>query len=352
MNKKDIIDQDLIKYNADAVIISNDFNRYWYTNFHSSAGYIIVTKNKSYLLIDNRYFEAAKQQVLNCEVLLFKSLQDLKDLINKLEIKEVIVEKEYITLETLETYWKMNLKTIGIESRYWRIVKDESAIKALTKAAQIAADTIEWLRKQPIIGKTEKEVATMIAVHMLELGATGNSFDSIVATGKNGAIPHHVPDDTILEEGNLVTVDIGCMYDYYASDITRTFALGNKLNDPKLEELYYAVLEANLKGIEAAKIGNTGEVVDKVCREYIDNIQDFKGYFTHATGHGVGLEVHELPYVSPRARRLLEKNNVCTIEPGIYIPGLGGARIEDTIIITDNEANIITSNAKKNLYNE
>lgn len=352
MDKKDLVLLDVKNLKADAAIINNEFNRYWYTDFYSSAGFVIIHETKSILLIDNRYFEAAKKKVKNCEVRLFKNYNDLSDIFKELNIKTLVVEEEYTTLEVLNKLQELGCKTVGVLSRKWRIVKDNKALKALKKAAEIAAASIEWIRKQKIIGKTEKEVAKMIAIHMLELGATSNSFDLIVATGKNGAVPHHSPDDTILESGNLVTVDIGCMYDHYASDITRTFALGKKLKDKRLEVLYNTVLEANLKGISAAKANVTGEEVDKVCRDYIDAFPEYKGYFTHSTGHGVGLEVHELPYVSPRAKNVLEVHEVCTVEPGIYIPGVGGARVEDTLIIQKNKPVVITDLAKKNLYNE
>lgn len=351
MNKLDIILSDLKKFKADAAIITSEYNRFWFTNFWSSAGYLIINESNQYFLVDNRYFNAAKVQINNAEVLSFTSIQDLKDLLNKMKIQTLLVEKEYTNLKQLELYWKMSFETVGVESRKWRIIKDNSAILALSQAAKIAAKAIEWIRTQNIIGKTEIEVAKMITIHMIELGATSNSFDLIVATGKNGAIPHHQPDNTILEEGNLVTIDIGCMYDHYASDITRTFALGNKIKNPILEKIYNVVLESNLRGIRHIKANVYGDEIDKICRNYISSFDEFKDYFTHATGHGVGLEVHELPYVSLRSHNILPLNSVCTVEPGIYIPEIGGVRIEDTILVKEDGPIVLTEFASKKLFN-
>ena len=348
----EIVKQDVCSLGADAALINSEYNRYWFTGFHSTAGYVLVTKEQAYLVIDARYFEAAKVKVTNCKVLLLKRFSDLVDIIHELKINKLLIESEYCTYEEFTRYQAyFGCSISGVISRRWRIVKDEKALTALKKAAEIGAVTINWVRTQPIIGKTEKEVATMIAIHMLELGASGNSFDLIVATGKNGAIPHHAPDDTVLEEGNLVTVDIGCIYDYYCSDITRTFALGDHLNDPRLKQIYDTVFESQRLGFEAVKAGVTGDYVDAQSRDYIDNRSPFKGYFTHSTGHGVGLEVHELPYVSPHATEVLKANEVFTVEPGVYIPGVGGVRIEDTLIVTDGKPIVITGKATKNLFN-
>lgn len=350
MDKKNIIVSDLKKYNADTAVIISHFNRYWFTDFLSSAGFLVINENSSFFLVDYRYYEAAKIKITDAEVLPFHNLEDLKNLLTRINAKRLMVEEEYITLEELTMLWRLGYETIGTTSRKWRVIKTDNEIESLKKSASIAAQTIEWAKKQNLIGKTEIEVAKMLSIHMLELGATSNSFDLIVATGLNGAIPHHQPDDTILEEGNLVTLDIGCMYNNYASDITRTFALGSKLKNPELEKLYNVVLKANTDGILTVKAGIKGSDVDKVARNYISSFKEYKDYFTHATGHGVGLEVHELPYVSLRSDNILPLNSVCTVEPGIYIPGVGGARIEDTVVVSEDKAIILTEEATKDLY--
>lgn len=196
---------------------------------------------------------------------------------------------------------------------------------------------------------SEKEVAKMITIHMLELGASKNSFDPIVASGINGANPHHKPTDKLIELGDMITIDIGCIYNGYCSDITRSFILGTKPTNNELIDIYNKVLEAQLAGIDAAIVGKSGFEVDKVCRDIISNSK-YKDYFNHSTGHGVGIQVHELPNVSINNNEHLVNNNVITIEPGIYVPNIGGVRIEDTIVVYENKPIILTRKANKNIF--
>ncbi len=193
---------------------------------------------------------------------------------------------------------------------------------------------------------TELEVANLSYQKMLEFGATKQSFDTIVASGINGSFPHHKPTDKKIEAGELVTIDMGCIYKGYCSDITRTFPVGGPIKDKQLQEAYDVVLASNKAGIAAVKAGVKGSHVDKVARDIISN-SEFKDYFVHSTGHGVGIDVHELPSVSPSYEGRLLNNAVVTVEPGIYIPNVGGIRIEDMVLVHDDEPIVLTYGIEK-----
>lgn len=360
MIKVDIVVKLIKDLNLDGILINSDDNRFWFSKFLSSAGYFFINKkHEVFFLIDGRYYDFAcsffketKVQVVLLKTSINKTLKDLiLDLLDKLEIRKLGIESEYTSLKD---YMFLNsikdLKLISFDSYKLRSIKDENEINNLQIAANIAAETIEWIRKQIKPGMTEKEVAKMITIHMLELGGSKNSFDPIVASGINGSNPHHKPTNKVIENGDMITIDIGCVYNGYCSDITRSFILGNKPNNDKMVEIYNKVLEAQLKGIESAIIGNTGSEVDKVCRDIISS-SEYKDFFNHSTGHGVGIQVHELPNVSASNNEKLVNNNVITIEPGIYVPKIGGVRIEDTIVIRENKPIILTIKASKNLFN-
>lgn len=360
---RDTVKKILAATKFDGLLLLSGVNRFWFTNFDSSMGYLLINKDASGIfLLDGRYYETAKKE-LNLEGLEVRLLEtnktvadQLNEALNSLKIKSLLVESEYTTLK--DTLLLRNLevdKLHSFESARLRIVKKDFEIEKLQKAADIAADTIEWIKKQIRPGMTEIQVANMITDHMLRLGASKNSFDPIVASGINSAFPHHHPTNKVINKLDIVTVDIGCIFEGYCSDITRTFILGNEREFKKangsleLLNIYNTVLEAQLSGIKASKIGITGKELDAVCRDVISNTK-YKDYFVHSTGHGVGIEVHELPNVSKFNLKPMEKNNVITIEPGIYIPQLGGVRIEDTIVIQDGEPLVLTKRANKNLF--
>jgi Xaa-Pro aminopeptidase len=193
-------------------------------------------------------------------------------------------------------------------------------------------------------GMTEKEVALRLEVIMREHGATSSSFDTIVASGWRSALPHGVASDKVIEKGDLVTLDFGAYYQGYASDITRTVMMGKPT--AKQKEIYQIVLEANKKAIAGVQPGKTGKEVDAIARNYIKE-HGYGEYFGHSTGHGLGMEVHEKPLVSTRGEEALVPGMVITIEPGIYIPDLGGVRIEDDLIVTESGYENITNVSKE-----
>ena len=354
MNPKDSIVSYLVESKVDGCVLMSDVNRFWYTGFMSSAGYIIINKDgHSILLIDGRYFYLAKQKVHNIdEVVLLDGpvKQKLNSIFKQLNIETIALEGEYTTLQELKLFKSLDLKEIkDFNSAILRQTKQEFEIQKLQKAADIAALTIEWIKTQKLIGKSEKEVATMISIHMLEMGAEKNSFDPIVASGKNGSIPHHQNSDKLIEDGDMLTLDIGCIYEGYCSDITRSFIVGDfKKANPEILEIYEIVKNAQQLGIDKAKQGMTGHEIDQIVRGYIDNTK-YKDYFTHSTGHGVGIEVHEYPYISKNYQDIVGNYSVFTIEPGIYVPDVGGVRIEDTVYFKNGELFVLTDKSNKNI---
>lgn len=342
---------DVIKYalevnNADAFLLVSDTNRYWLTEFESSFGFVLATKNSIHLLLDKRYYQKAVDTIAdqNINVICYTSKNQLIDLIKQHNVNVLMVEKEYFTFDDYLFFRHSILDIISFPSDVLRIQKTEKEIEYIQKACDIVCEAMNWIQNQDLIGKTEIEVANMMTCHMLHLGATKNSFDPIVASGTNGAYPHHKPTKKIILNDEFITIDAGCIYKGYCSDLTRTFPLGTP--NEKLIEAYKTVFKSNAAGLENAKYKVLGKDVDAICRNIIDETE-FKDYFVHSTGHGVGINVHELPNTSPAYDKPLEENSICTIEPGIYIPNLGGIRIEDMVLVKKDSNRCMTSLAKK-----
>lgn len=225
-----------------------------------------------------------------------------------------------------------------------RLIKTESEIKILKEAADIADAAFKHILEFIRPGVTELEVSNELEFFMRKAGAISSSFDIIVASGYRSALPHGVASDKIIETGDFVTLDFGAYYKGYVSDITRTVAVGKP--DDKLKEIYGIVLEAQLRGLAGIKPGMTGKEADALTRNFIAQ----KGYgenFGHSTGHGIGLEVHEGPALSIKSDTVLEPGMVVTVEPGIYIPGLGGVRIEDDTLITKDHNETLNHSTKE-----
>ncbi|MBK8905916.1 MAG: aminopeptidase P family protein [Anaerolineaceae bacterium] len=221
-----------------------------------------------------------------------------------------------------------------------RAVKDADEIAKMERAIAVAERAMERLIPQIEIGMTEKQVAAMLTQFQLEEGADAIAFGPIVSTGPNGASPHATPTDRRLQEGDLLVIDWGCLVDGYPSDITRTFAVGEL--DPELRHVYETVKLANEQGVLASCPGATGQDVDRAAREVIDDA-GYGDYFIHRTGHGLGVEVHEPPFMMEANTEPLIPGNVFTVEPGIYLPGRGGVRIEDDIVITEDGYRSLTT---------
>ncbi|MGL4769015.1 MAG: M24 family metallopeptidase [Mycoplasmoidaceae bacterium] len=337
----------LKQLNADALFFRSKQNRFWSTGFPSSEGFVVITKSEIYCFLDGRYYEKAKIFFSNTTVKL-KKLVNLKSVINFLkedDIKILLVEEEYLTINYYLSLQKENFDLININTQELRILKTPFELEKLTKAAKIATEAMEWLKTNIKPGMTELEVAAMSTHKMLMLGAEKISFDPIIASGINGGFPHHNPTNKKIEDGEFVTIDMGCIYEGYCSDLTRTFPIG-KPKSIQMQKIYDIVLNANLVGIDSVKSGLTGKEIDKLTRDVI-NKAGYGEYFIHNTGHGVGIDIHELPNVSQNYDKVINEGSVITIEPGIYIPGVGGVRIEDDVYVTKDGHIVLTSGSSK-----
>lgn len=334
----------------DGFLVTSPFNLRYLTNFTGTTGLAVITLEKAFFVTDFRYTEQAAAQAQGYEIVknagpIFDEVAALceKEEINALAFEEAFVSfSEYTQLEDLIE--ESALVPISGMIEELREVKDEAELSLIQKACEIADRGIEntWKTIRP--GMTEIEVANQLDFFMRSLGATGVSFDTIVASGVRSAMPHGVASEKVIKKGELITIDFGCYYQGYVSDVTRTFSIG----DPgqQLKDVYQIVLEANLKVIEAAKPGVSGIELDAVARDHIASY----GYgeaFGHSTGHGIGLEIHEAPNVSFRAPKQFVAGNVITDEPGIYLPGIGGVRIEDDLLITQTGNKVLTKATKE-----
>ncbi len=331
---------------ADALLIQNDKNRRYALGFASSAGCCLVTPEKAWFFTDSRYIEAAQNTIKGAEVAMISSAEPyekkINELIEKCSIKRLGVEEasmshaDYLSLSAKLKAELVPAQSIFKELRSSKKAEEIASLKTAQGIAEAALREVLPLIKP---GVTERELAAELTYRMLLGGAENNSFDPIVITGSKTSMPHGVPGDVKIRSGDFVTMDFGCVYTGYCSDMTRTVAVGSA--SEKMKEVYSVVLEAQLAGIEAAKAGVTGREIDKAARDIIAKA-GYGAYFGHSFGHGVGLDIHEEPNASPTNEKPMPAGAVISAEPGIYIPGEFGVRIEDVIIIRENGAENIT----------
>ena len=336
---------------TDCALITSDINRRYFTGMKSSAGVVLAFPDKAYLLIDFRYIEKARATVTDAEVIEAKKLYpQIMELLNKHGAKSMAIESETMTVKELNAYEHF-YTTIDIIHNdclsnaisNLRMVKDETEIECIQKAQEIAEKALEELKGFIKVGVTEREIALELNRLMFAYGAEDLSFDTIVLSGANTSMPHGVPSDKKVENGEFVLIDFGAVYNGYHSDMTRTLCVGEPSDE--MRKVYDIVLEAQLAGIEAAKAGIIGSDLDKVSRDIIEQA-GYGSCFGHSLGHGVGMEIHEKPNASPNYKLPLNKGAVVTVEPGIYIAGKFGVRIEDFVILTENGCINLTKSAK------
>lgn len=353
---KEIIDarlkrlrEKLIEKNMDAIFVSKRDNYVYLSGFTGTSAYLLITETEAILITDFRYVEQASNQAPLFEVIQYQGsmLETLNGIVKSKGIGKLGFEESYITYDKYNEYvTKLEIKEFapseGLIEKL-RIVKDRLEIDTIKKAVKIADDTFTHILKFLKPGITEIEVAAEMEYHMRKLGAKGTSFDTIIASGKRSSMPHGVASDKKLEAGDPVTMDFGALYHDYCSDMTRTVFLGQP--DPEIKRIYSIVLEAQLKALEGAKEGLLGKEIDAIARDHI-TANGFGDHFGHGLGHGVGLEIHEEPRLSKLGNVRMENGMVVTVEPGIYVNGLGGVRIEDIIVINGEKPSILTESSK------
>ncbi|WP_281202274.1 M24 family metallopeptidase [Cytobacillus kochii] len=346
MTKIDKIRNSFDQVGIDAILITSAYNRRYVSDFTGSAGAVLISQNDALFITDFRYTEQASKQCTGFTVVQHKGTipEEVATIVKQLGIKKLGFEKDYVTYASYQTFNETidaELIPVSGEIEKLRLIKDESEIKILKGAAKIADSAFSHILNFIQPGKTEIEVANELEFFMRKEGATSSSFDMIVASGVRGALPHGVASEKVIEKGELVTIDFGALYNGYVSDITRTVAVGQPSD--KMKEVYDIVLEAQLRGMKGIKAGITGKQADALTRDYISE-KGYGEYFGHSTGHGIGLEVHEGPGLSFKSDIVLEPGMVVTCEPGIYLPGIGGVRIEDDTIVTkEGNENLNTS---------
>lgn len=330
--------QDFLPDNHTAALITSEINARYFTLFSYTDGAVLITKDEAYLLCDFRYIEAAQKYASrDVTVVKFHKLYDtVNDIILEKNIKCLMIEEEAVTLSTLANMQKklnaelLTESGLSVKIREIRVIKTADEIADITKAQRITeralTEVLNYLRP----GVTEREISVELEHLIKKFGGERVAFDLITITGANTSLPHGVPGDSAVKDGDFFTFDIGAVYNGYHSDMTRTYAVGHA-ND-KMREIYDIVYRAHLKAAEKIIIGSTTADVDIAAREYIE-AKGCGEYFGHSTGHGVGLEIHEDPRVYKTDTTVLREGMVITDEPGIYLPGEFGVRIEDMLVV-------------------
>ncbi len=339
MQRLAVVQELLAEQKLDALLLTSPVARFYATGLETSAGVVLVTRDEGFFFTDFRYIEVARQKVTQFRVDMStkdKSAQTLTaETLHRCKAKRVGFEADTMTVSAHEGWLdKLGLKLIKAQDALaaLRAVKGPDEIERMTAAQRIAEAALEELLGGVLrAGMTEKQVAAELIYRMLRHGADSMSFEPIVVSGPNSSLPHGVPGDRQLADGDFVTMDFGCVKDGYCSDMTRTVAIGHASED--MRAVYHIVLEAQTAGIAAARAEVTGREIDAAARAVIEKA----GYgecFGHGFGHGIGLEVHENPGAGPMSVQPLPVGAVISAEPGIYIPGKFGVRIEDVIVLT------------------
>lgn len=335
-----------------ALIIAPE-NRRYFTGFESSDGFLLVSPEKAVFITDGRYIEAAEKQIGACEVRLQgKTYPQIAEALKEMNCKHLLVESTRMTVATYNSL-KGVLKNTSVSTdstldmmiNELRSIKTATEVECIVKAQRIAEDAFQHILKFIKVGVTEKEIQLELDFFMLRNCGEGLSFETIAVSGKNSSMPHGVPSHKKIENGDFITMDFGTMINGYHSDMTRTVAVGFATDEMK--NVYDTVLKAQQNCLNNIKAGISCKDGDMFARSVISD-SGYGKYFTHSTGHGVGVEIHEFPNLSPASDSILQVGNIVTVEPGIYIPEKFGVRIEDMALITENGCRNLT-NADKEL---
>ena len=335
---------------VDAILISAPENRRYVSGFTGSAGYLIVSEDDAVLATDFRYVEQAGRQAPGFRVERIGAAYDwLPTVTSKMGVRRLGFEAHDLTVAThtrlakaiKDSNGERGPDTVPVDGvvEGLRAVKDPEEMSLLAKAVEIADCALDRVAPTIEAGVREKDVAWELERSMREAGAEAVSFDIIVGAGPNGALPHHRAGETVIGDGQPVVIDMGATYEGYCSDLTRTVFVGEP--DERFREVYGTVLRAQLEAEERVEQGMTGAETDAIAREIISEA-GYGDNFGHSLGHGVGLAVHESPGVGPRSGDPLENGMVFTVEPGIYLSGWGGVRIEDMVVLENGRARVLS----------
>jgi len=338
--------------NLDAVLVSDISNVFYLTGFTGSTAAAIVTETACWVLVDPRYSVQARAECARCTVVEYSgksTVAAVGELLDDLKPRRLGYEADHLTVSLYRLLRSRTDSTTALRStrglvEALRRVKDPGEIELTRKAAGIADSAFRCVIREIRGGMSEKDVALLVDSTLRKLGADKEAFDTIAASGPRAACPHASPTDALLEPGSLLALDFGARYRHYNSDITRTVCLGQP--SAKQKEVYGIVLDAQIRAIDAIGPGKAGKDIDAVARDFITS----KGYgdnFGHGLGHSLGILVHDGPALSRTSDVILEPGMIVTVEPGIYIEGWGGVRIEDDVLVTESGAEVLTHAGKE-----
>ncbi len=337
---------------VDGVLITSREGSRYFTGFTGTESFAFVTEQEAVILVDSRYIEQAQAQCTDMTVELFQSSLDdhMRRWLSKLQVKRLGVEDSSLTLQVAKRVesWQSNLQLVGMSEALesLRVTKDEHEVSLIKEAVRIADVSWSAVLSQIQVGMTEREVAGRLEFLFRQNGALGPSFETIIASGYRSAMPHGVASDKKIEKGDTIVMDFGCIYEGYCSDITRTVFMGEI--PEKMGQVYDIVLDAQIQAESTAKANMPGSEVDAVARKVIDQA-GYGKYFGHGLGHSLGLLIHESPNFSPKCQTPIPSGAVLSVEPGIYLPGVGGVRIEDIGMVHDDHFEVYTQSTKEKI---
>lgn len=347
MERIESLKREIKKRRIGAFLITNLRNIRYLCRFTGSTGLLLITTKEAYFITDFRYREQSEREVKGCQITITRNspFRTIKEILKKNRIKRVGFE--YNESFAIYDMLKRDSQPLALKSviENFRKLKDAEELRNIRKAVKRAEEAFLGIRPYIRIKTTERAIALRLEEELKKSGCKRLPFDIIVASGPNAAMPHATVTDRRLQPGDLVVIDWGGESEDYFSDMTRTLLLKGKDLGKKID-IYNTVVRANRAAIKAIQAGVKARDIDRVARHIIRE-SGYGEYFGHATGHGLGLDIHEAPRISFMSREVLQKGMVFTIEPGIYVPGLGGVRIEDMVTIKDNGTQRLTSLPKR-----
>lgn len=333
------------------LLLTSRYSRYYSARYDIAEAVAVVSKNGCRYFTDSRYIEAAQKGICDFQVLEMNRENPFAKLINEacrdFEISQLGYEEDYLTVAEYESYrQKLTATLIPMSTKIngFRAVKEPWELELMKKAQEITDIAFTEMLSRIRTGLTEKQLQAELIYCLLKNGADGLAFDPIVISGPNTSMPHGVPGDRVVEEGDFITMDFGAAYKGYCADMTRTVAVGYATEE--MEKVYNIVLQAQTAAIAATKAGCTGAEIDGVARKIITDA-GYGSYFGHSYGHSIGMECHEMPACGPSSKTVIGENVVCSAEPGIYLPDKFGVRIEDLVIFREGGCENITHSPKE-----
>lgn len=328
-------------------LLTNEKQRLYLTGFFATDGYVVVSEGKKFLFVDPRYFYAAQKALKNSDVTVVKGFKnEAFEFLESTGKKDLYIDYTKTSISEAEEYGELgfSLKDCSKDMVASMKIKSDEELKNIKKACAIAEASLKCVLPLIKEGISELELAAALEAEFKKHGASNPSFETIVAFGKNAAVPHHETGSTRLKNNECVLIDFGCLYKGYCSDMTRTFFYGKP--DKQFKKAYEAVLEAHLAAEKGIYAGIECVAADKIARDILEE-RGYGKYFTHSLGHGIGVNIHEPPALSPKGKGTLENRMVFSIEPGVYLDGKFGIRIENTVTLSDGKVVPFMKTTKK-----